>query len=531
MTKSSADHILFNANVITMEKTNPRAEFVAIGGDRIIAIGQGDEYKRFQDNQTKLIDCEGKTVIPGFHDAHLHIFSMISSLLSVDCSPASVSSIVDIQRKIAEKASQSPTGTWIKGSEYNKFYLEEQRHPTRWDLDKAAPAHPVKLAHRTRYACVLNSRGLALAGITAETPDPPGGLVERELETGEPTGLLFGMNAYLSKNIVPPPPDEELHGAIKQANQLLLAAGITSIQDATVHNEPAQWENLKRIKNSGNLQSRVTMMFSFDSLKEFHELKILGDDNLRLGAMKIVIDEISGSLNPPQSVLNEMVLSAHSAGFQVAIHAIEDTTVEAAITALEYALSEIPKEDHRHRIEHCSECPPHLLERLKKTRVMVVTQPAFVYYNGERYVSEVDPEKLPWLYRTGTFHRSGIRVAASSDAPVIPPNPLSGIYGMVTRKAQSGHVLSPEEGITPEDALRIYTMGGAYACFEDDVKGSITTGKLADLVILSADPTRVSSEEIKDITVEKTIIGGNVVWEAKEALIKAPKVSFWACCC
>lgn len=513
MDKRTADLILFNANVLTMGKATPRAEMVAIGDGRIIGIGHDSDRDAFEGNQTRLIDCSGKTVIPGFHDAHLHIFSIISSLLSIDCSPSSVSSIVDIQRKIAEKASQTPTGTWIKGSEYNKFYLEEHRHPTRWDLDKAAPAHPVKLAHRTRYACVLNSQGLALAGITAETPDPPGGLIERELETGEPTGLLFGMNAHLSKNVVPPPPEEDLDEGTQQANQLFLAAGITSLQDATVHNEHAQWEHLRRIKARGTLQPRVTMMFSASSFKQFQNLQDSSDENLRLGAMKIVIDEISGSLNPPQAKLNEMVLSAHRAGFQVAIHAIEDTTVEAAITSLEYALQELPKDDHRHRIEHCSECPSHLLERIKRSGAMVVTQPAFIYYNGERYVSEVDPGKLSWLYRTGAFCNNGIRVAASSDAPVIPLNPLFGIYAAVTRTAESGHVLSPEETITPEDALWMYTMGGAYASFEDDIKGSIAVRKLADLVVLSADPTGVPAEEIKDIAVEKTIIGGKVVWE------------------
>jgi len=513
MNTRNADLILLNANVLTMEQATPHAEFVAVRSGRIIGIGHDSDRDALRGSHTTSIDCKGKTVIPGFHDAHMHIFSVISSLLSIDCSPASVSSIVDIQQKFAEKALRIPAGTWIKGSEYNKFYLEEQRHPTRWDLDKAAPAHPVKLAHRTRYACVLNSQGLALAGITAETPDPPGGLVERELETGEPTGLLFGMNAFLSKNVVPPPPDEELYNGIKQANQLLIAAGITSLQDATVHNEPEQWEQLRQFKDSDLFQPRVTMMFGFNSLEQFQKIRESSDENLRSGPMKIVIDEISGSLNPTQEKLNEMVLSAHRAGFQVAIHAIEDTTVKAAITALEYALSEIPRDDHRHRIEHCSECPPHLLERLKKTQSMVVTQPAFIYYNGERYVSEVDPEKLPWLYRTGTFHRSGIRVAASSDAPVIPFDPLFAIYAAVTRRAESGHVLSLEEAITLENALWMYTMGGAYASFEDDIKGSIAIGKLADIVVLSADPTQVPSEEIKDITVEKTIIGGKVVWE------------------
>ncbi|MFO8101925.1 MAG: amidohydrolase [Dehalococcoidia bacterium] len=513
MNKTEAALILFNANVITMDPALPRARMVAVGEGRIIGVGNNEDRDDFRGERTKVIDCRGRTVIPGFHDAHLHIFSMISSLISLDCSPAAVSSIVDIQRLIAEKAMQVPAGTWIKGSEYDKFYLEEGRHPTRWDLDKAAPAHPVKLAHRTRYACVLNSRGLALAGITAETPDPPGCLIEREAETGEPTGLLFGMNTYLGKRVIPPPPEEEFSEGLSRANHILLENGITSLQDATVHNELAQWEELKRIKNTGLFLPRVTVMFGFDSLEDFIKIRESSDENLSLGPMKLVVDEISGALNPPQQTLNERILSAHRAGFQVAIHGIQDTTVHAALTALEYALAELPREGHRHRIEHCSECPDYLLQRLKEAGAMVVTQPAFLYYNGEKYFAEVEEAKLPWLYRMGSWWRNGIPVAAGSDAPVNDLNPLIGIYAAVTRRSPNGSIISPEETIDPEQALWMYTMGGAYAAFQDDVKGSITAGKLADLAVLSADPTSVADEEINDITVEKTVIGGEVVWE------------------
>ena len=516
-TQVEADLILFNANVITMNPHLTHARMVAIRSGRIIWVGENEELSAYQGNRTRIIDCRGKTVIPGFHDAHMHLFSLISSLMSLDCSPASVSSIVDIQELVSEKAMQLPAGTWIKGAEYNKFYLEEGRHPDRRDLDKAAPFHPVKLAHRTRYACVLNSRGLSLAGITAETPDPPGGLIDREIGTGEPTGLLFGMNAYLSKHVVPPLSEAEFQQGTRQANDLLLSAGITSLQDATVHNEPAQWKTLKRIKASGVFQPRVTMMFGFESLVQFKEILGSADEDLRVGPMKIVIDEISGSLNPPQPILNAMVLAAHSAGFQVAIHAIEDTTVEAAIIALENALGVMPKTDHRHRIEHCSECPDHLLERLKQTGAMVVTQPAFLYFNGERYLVEVAPEKLPWLYRIGAFSRKGIRVAASSDAPVIPPDPFYGIYAATTQRSQNGEIFNPDETVTPEQALRMYTLGGACSSCEDDIKGSITEGKMADLVVLSDDLTSIAPEGILDIAVEKTIIGGQVVWERVQA--------------
>jgi predicted amidohydrolase YtcJ len=208
-----------------------------------------------------------------------------------------------------------------------------------------------------------------------------------------------------------------------------------------------------------------------------------------------------------------MVLQAHQAGFQVAIHAVEEGTVEAAATALEYCLSRSLKTDHRHRLEHCSVCPPKLLRRLKSLKAVVVTQPAFIYYSGERYLSEVPEAQLRWLYRTKSFLKSGLKPAASSDCPVVQPDPLRGIYAAVTRKAENGQVLLPEEAISPEEALRLYIVAGAYASFEEHLKGSIEVGKLADMVVLSADPTGVPPEEIRDISVEKTIIGGEVVWE------------------
>ncbi|MDY6910926.1 MAG: amidohydrolase [Chloroflexota bacterium] len=513
MNKSSADLILTNANVLTMQPSGFRAEMVAMAGGRIIGVGKNSERKTFQGEQTRTIDCKGKTIIPGFIDAHMHIFSLISSLLSLDCSPDFVSAIADIQRLIASKAAQIPVGSWIKGAEYNEFYLAEKRHPTRWDLDKSAPDHPVRLAHRTRHACVLNSRALALAGISIETPDPLGGMIERDMETGEPTGLLFGMNAFLNQSVIPPFTSDELDRGIRQANEMLLAAGITSFHDASVNNGLPEWDRLTRFKNSGRLRPRVKVMFGFDELEQIPGIRHLDDENLRSGMVKIVIDETRGSLNPSQADLNRMVLAVHKAGYQVALHAIEENTVEAAISAIEYALREIPRNDHRHRIEHCSECPPHLLNRLRETQAVVVTQPAFLFYNGERYLSQVDSAKLPWLYRIGSFQKEGITVAASSDAPIIPPNPLAGIYAAVTRKAQSGNLLSPAEAVTPEQSLRIYTMGGAFASFEENDKGSVSVGKLADLVVLSADPTSVPAEEIRNIAVEKTIIGGDLVWE------------------
>ena len=515
MSTEAADVVLYNANVLTMNRRKPRAELVAAKDGKIVRVGTNNDCDLFK-GRSKLINCEGKTVIPGFNDAHIHILAYVSNLLSIDCSPSSVSSLSDIQKKIRQQAERTPRGTWIRGTGYNEFYLAEHRHPNRHDLDRAAPYHPLRLIQRSLHACVLNSPGLSLAGISIETPDPPGGLIDRELGTGEPTGLLFGMNSYLNERVIPPLSEKELRQGIKLVNQSLLSSGVTSVQDATVRNGFDQWQTFLRLKERGELAPRISMMFGLHALDDLTERGFYygyGDNGLSLGAVKFALDETSGRLNPSQGELNEGVFQAHRAGFQVAVHAVEENTVEAAAAALEHCLRLNPRADHRHRLEHCSVCPPPLLRRLKAIKAVVVTQPAFIYYSGERYLNDVADTQLPWLYRARSFLKSGLKPAASSDCPVAPCNPLVGVYAAVTRRAESGQALSPKEAISPEEALRMYTLGGAYASFEEQLKGSIEVGKLADLVVLNADPTAVSPEELKEIRVEKTIIGGEVVWE------------------
>ena len=515
MGMQAADLVLHNANVLTMNRRRPRAELVAAKHGEIVWVGTNDDLELFK-GRSKLINCEGKTVIPGFNDAHIHIMAYASNLLSLDCSPASATSIPDIQEKLRQVVQRTPRGTWIKGTGYNEFYLAERRHPNRHDLDQVAPYHPVKLTHRSLHACVLNSCGLALAGISVETPDPQGGLIDRELGTGEPSGLLFGMNSYLNEKVIPPLSEKELRRGIKLANRSLLSSGITSVQDASVRNSFEQWETFLKFKKGGELAPRISTMLGLHALDGFKERGLhygYGDNGLRLGAVKFALDETRGRLNPAQEELNEGVLQAHRAGFQVAIHAVEESTVEAAAIALENCLRRSHKGERRHRLEHCSVCPPRLLRRLKAVKALVVTQPAFIYYSGERYLSDVPEAQLPWLYRTGSFVKSGLKPAASSDCPVVPCNPMVGVYAAVTRKAESGQVLSPEQAISPDEALRMYTLAGAYASNEEKLKGSIAVGKLADMVLLSADPTGVAPEEIKDIQVKKTIVCGEVVWE------------------
>ena len=506
------DIILKNANVITSDAAQPRAGLAAVSDDSIFFVGNNSELDRLTGRTTKVIDCAGRTVVPGFNDAHLHLFSFIRKLMSIDLSPASVRSVEDIKEAVRKKSLETPPGTWISGTDYNEFYLEGKRCPTRRDLDEVAPAHPVVLSHRSLHACVLNSLALSLAGISAETPEPAGARIERDLATGEPNGILIDMLNYIRSEVMPPFSDEELAEGITLADKYFLSHGITSFQEATVSNDIKRWETVCDFRLHGNLHSRITMMAGLPYWQEFKKMNLKtgsGDNLMQLGAVKIMLE-----VQPEQSELNQLALNCHKAGFQLAFHAIAEETVAASITALEYVNKHSPVLGRRHRIEHCGECPPTLLERLKKLGLVIVTQPPFIYYSGERYLATVAESQLPWLYRIKTPLGKGVVVAASSDAPVVPANPLVGIYAAVTRQAESGQVLLPEERITVEQALSLYTTNAAYASFEEKVKGSLSPGRLADIVILSDDPTQVPPEKIKDIKVEMTIIGGEVVWEA-----------------
>ena len=510
-----AELILKNANVITMDSKQPAAELVAIRGKRILLVAGNEELGPVVGAKTRIIDCRGKTVVPGFNDAHCHVFSFIRKLLSLDLSPQSVSSIADIKGIIRQQARNTPRGRWLTGTGYNEFYLAEKRCPNRWDIDEAAPHHPVVLAHRSLHACVLNSQALSLAGITRETQEPPGALIDRDPTTGEPSGILFEMLGYIREKVLPPLSEEELSEGIVLANQHYLSYGITSLQEATISNDLGRWQVFHRFKD--RLKSRLSMMSGIKALSQFQEVSLApgsGDSRLRLGGVKIMVSETTGQLEPSQSELNRQVLTVHRAGYQLAIHAIESNTVAAAITALEYAHRRLPQAGQRHRIEHCSVCPPPLLRRLSKLHTVIVTQPPFLYYSGERYLATVPASQLPWLYRIKSLLNSGLVVAASSDSPVVPDNPLVGIYAAVTRRAESGQQLLPEECISIQAALAMYTINAACASFEEDIKGSITQGKLADIVVLSDDPVKSPPERIKDIRVEMTIIDGKVVWEA-----------------
>jgi predicted amidohydrolase YtcJ len=509
------DLILFNANVITMDPLYPKAEGVLIKNGKILSATTNDALKKWDRMKATTIDCKGKTVLPGFIDAHCHLHALAESHVTLNLEPHhDVRSISDIQTKIRDVSQELPSGTWIRGRGYNEFYLSEKRHPNRWDLDQITSTHPIKLTHRTGHAHVLNSLALKMVGISNEIPDPPDGLIDRDVKRGEPTGLLYRMGDFLSRKI-PPLENDQLDRGIKKANDELLSMGITSIQDASSHNSIEQWKMFYRWKDKRFLKPRVIMMLGIQSFSAYREQDFktqLDKCQLRLGGVKIILDETTGHLKPDQADLNEMVLRIHKEGFQACLHAVEERTVEAACSAIEYALKKLPKPDHRHRIEHCSVCPPSLARRLAALGIMVITQPSFIYYGGDRYLQTVPAEELKHLYTIRNLLESGVQVAASSDCPIAPANPLVGIYAVSSRMTEIGETVLAEEKITPEEALRTYGETAARATFDEGMKGSISPGKLADLVVLNGDPTKVPMDEIKDIKVEMTILNGEIVW-------------------
>ena len=513
---SPPDTILFNAGAITLNHRLPSAELVAIRGDRIAWVGSNDDLAGLSSRGTKLIDCQGRTLVPGFIDAHCHVIAYASSLLAVDCGPGAVASIGEIKEALRERARTTPSGQWIRGAGYDEFALHEKRHPTRQDLDEAAPSHPARLNHRSGHACVLNSIALERIGVSTATDEPPGGVIERDWHTGEPTGLLMEMDDYLDR-LIPPISESELHRGVQLADQRLVSLGITSVQDATYSNSIERWDLFSRLKAEGTLRPRVTMMVGFDHLEQFLECGLrfgAGGDDLNVGAVKIMLTMTTGSLRPSLEELRTKVLQARKAGFQVAIHAVEAEAVHAAAAALTpcHSGGDVTRSPRRDRIEHCSECSPATLRKLAGSGIVVVTQPGFLYYSGQRYLTEMAEERRPWLYRFKSLINAGLSPAGSSDAPVIEPNPLLGIYAAVTRRAETGEVVGESEQVSALETLKMYTLGGAYASFQERSIGSIEVGKMADLVLLDRDPTRVDAEDIPGTEATLTMIGGRVVW-------------------
>jgi len=546
-----ADVVLFNGNVITVDDKKPRAQGVAVKGGRILWVGTNEEVRQAIGRGTQGRDLKGMTVIPGFIESHNHTLMFGLGLDSIDLTK--VESVEEIIALVRERASRQKEGTWITGVGYNQNELKEKRHPSRQDLDRAAPKHMVSLRHTSAHGYAVNSLALAKAGITKDRPDPEGGKIGRDVTTGELTGLLFESPAMkMIDDIVPKPELEDLIPALGKASQRFLSEGITSAMDASVggNDIPLQIAAYQEAVDRGVLKVRHNLaiwseaVFDYcrfeESLKEARRRLLglgirtgLGDDKLRIGPFKIIVDgafsTVTAVTYEPYGVeandrgcgvlvieadkLAKLASLAHGLGWQLSIHGIGDKAIDVCLDAFEAAQKSNPRRDARHRLEHCTMALPRMFDRIKKLGVIPVLQPGFIWELGDNWFRQLGKETCAKLKPFRTLLDNKILMAFSSDRPVVSGAPLLGIHSAVNQKTRTGQDYAPHEKITPEEALRCYTINGAYATFEEKIKGSIEAGKLADLVILGEDLTQVRPERIKDIPVMATMVGGEFCYQ------------------
>lgn len=494
-----------------MDPTRPKAGSIGITDGKIGFVSTDRIPAQSADPRTVVMDCSGKTIVPGFIDAHCHLLAYAKRLTALDVGPRHASCIADVQTLLREAAERIPLGTWITGYGYNEFRLAEKRHLTRWDLDAAVSSHPVRLMHRSGHAQLLNSMGLDRLGITIESGDPPNGMIDREVPSGEPTGLLFGMDKQIARQ-VSPASGSLLEAGIQAAGCALSAQGITTVYDATERNDHSRLAQVQAWKRQELFPQRVRMGLGWDAFQELQGHPV--ESSPFAYGVKLVLDGITGAMHPNQDELNKMVLQIHRAGAPVVIHAIEQRHIAAACAAIERARKEYPSIRPRHRIEHCSICPPELASRIADAEITVVTQPAFLYQDGDRYLETVSKDELPYLYPVATLFRSGVCTAGSSDCPIALPNPLLGIYAAVTRRSETHHMVLAQERLSPYNALQMFTINAARAMGVEEELGSIQVGKAANLVVLNGDPTAVPAEALPEIQVQATMIDGEIVWTA-----------------
>jgi predicted amidohydrolase YtcJ len=533
-----ADLVLKNGKIVTL---NPQAEIVeavAVKDSSIVCTGSTNEIEAFVDNDSTVIDLKGKTVTPGFVESHCHP-SMAGLNICFEVDVKQAASIDDIITLLQQKAEQLPKGNWVKGFGYNDQRLTEKRHPTRRDLDKATADHPIFLGRTDGHLAVANSAALNLAEISKDTADPEGGRLDRDLQTGEPTGVLREQAQTIIKALIPPYTVTDFKEGILTACQQLASWGITSFHDAAVGREAMT--AYQELLSENKLPLRVGMMIPGIPLLEFRgyldELKTLGiqagfgNDRLRIYGTKFMCDgSMSGwtaALYEPYSnepeeygltvvsedELTAGIIAAHKAGLRPVTHAIGDRAIDIVLDAIELALKERPHPDHRMSIEHCSLPTAQAIDRMKQLGVLPSSSVGFIYELGPAHFLGLGPERIKGYFPHKTYLEKGIISVGNSDWFVTSGNIAQQIYSVVTRTSYTGEVVGAAQAIPVKDALRLYTINGAYASFEENIKGSIEPGKLADMAVLDRDILSIPAEEIKDMQVEMTIVGGEIVYQ------------------
>jgi predicted amidohydrolase YtcJ len=517
----SADLALTGGNVLTMNQSQPCAEAVAVKGDRIVKVSTNEEISQLIGENTRVIRLNGKTVVPGFIDTHIHVADFGRLLAWIDLSNAG--SITEIQNLLRARVQNSPKGKWLLGRGWNQACFADKRLPTRFDWDVVSPDNPVVFYHQSGQVCIVNSEALELAGVTRLTPVPEGGAIDRDAETGELTGVLRDAATNLIWNAIPEPSEDELAEAAGLACEKILEAGVTSVHWMVL--SPRELSIIRKLHAQNRLPTRVYVVVPAELLANMADFQPTNGATLKVGGAVISADgylasktaalfqpyadgSASGKLLCTPEGMKATAKKIVEKGFQLVIHAMGDKAVDAALTAIEQVSKETPRKGACNRIEQAAVLNQELISRMKKLGVIVSVQPLVITseFSVWSTAEHLGAERARWLYPLKTLIEKGIRVIGGSDCPMEPLSPLMGIQAAVTRTA------FPKEQITVDEALRMYTVDAAYSSKEENVKGSIETGKLADLTVLSEDPRDVSPNKIENIIVEMTIVGGKVVY-------------------
>jgi len=535
--EAAADLILWGGKVMTLDPGKPKAQAVAIKNGRFLKAGSDAEIRALSGRKTEIIALKGRTVTPGFIDAHQHLFEFGTNLLQLDCSPKKCHSIADIKEAIHRETRRKAPGEWIRGVGYDDTKTTDTRSLNRWDLDEVAPDHPVFVQQISGHWAVVNSTALQTGGVQETTPDPKGGSYGRDPQTGKLNGVLYEQAEFAfvyegttgKPPIMPPFSLKDRIKGVRLASDRYVAAGLTSVNDALVSAQTI--ETYQEALKSGDLKVRVYMLVTIEYLPQLMALRLktgFGNEWLRFGGIKILADGgIAGRtayLQEPyvgtndrgilavesEEALHELIRKGHEAGYQVCVHANGDRTIEMTLNGFERALADFPRKNHRHRLEHCTVVNPSLLRRIKKNNLVVTPFGSYIYFHGEKMIPCYGSKRVAMMFAHRSFLDSGIHVCGASDNPCGPYEPLLAIQSCVTRRSSAGEILGENQRISVGEAIFLYTLGSAYASFEENIKGSITTGKLADLVVLGEDPLRVKPDEIKDIPVAMTVVGGEI---------------------
>ncbi|MDR7313871.1 amidohydrolase [Brevibacillus nitrificans] len=533
-----ADTVFLNGQVITVAQDNSVAEAVAVRGNRIIAVGTNAEVKSYISPRTKVIDLQGKSLLPGFIDAHLHITIYGTNKLGVDCKARSIASISDLLEALRDQAQKTPKGQWVRACGFDESLMIEKRYPTLAELDEVSTEHPIFVMRTCAHHSIANSMAMGIAGYDRDTPDPQGGRIDRDA-AGALTGFLVE-TAHMKMFELAAFTEEEYKEGLRLASEDFVAHGITSVHDAGGYG-PDNYRAMQKAVQAGDVKVRIYAMICALNQSEDFVRKMIdagmvtgtGDERFRIGPAKVFTDGASiaptmamrepfdsrpddcGILYYEQDELNTILGEAHAKGFQITAHAQGDKAIEMLLNCFEAALAAHPRENHRHRIEHAGVSAPDLMERMARLQVVPIPNPAFIYDYGDSYVTNIG-KRAGYMFPARDQIDHGIIAAGASDSPVTNFHPLIGIHAAVNRLSKTGQEVGVNQRVSVMEAIRMFTWNGAYASFEEGVKGSVEAGKLADLIVLDDCILDTPNEKIKDLRVEMTMIDGELVYQKQD---------------